>query len=219
MRKIWLLSSCLCALVSATASGADTARHAEGSRLVSSAFPCMTVDLPASFRYLGSHDFEIKPVAGGTRHLFAEIQGHRIIRLVVLQFESILPGSTETYRYRIDGPEIGGIRWRESQFAFSDADEIRQAPDHEVALTAAYLRGHGYTFPDSWMVERLATVPDPTRLHESIIFYMEDLAATGQPLSAFFHGDDETSAWGPIASPLQKRGLAALHIRDSCTGG
>ena len=205
MHKVWLITllACLTGVSAVSLAVADGARIVEGSRLVSREFPCMSVSLPDSFKFIGSHPFEIKPVAAGTRYIFAEMDGKQISRLVIFQFEGILPGSSEIYRYRVFGPEFAGIQWRESQFAFSNAEEVRENPRHETALTVAFLESKGYQLDDALMAERLATVPDPKKRHEAIIFYMENLASTGQPLSAFFHGDDETDAWHAVAAALQ----------------
>ncbi|HEV7783793.1 MAG TPA: hypothetical protein VGQ28_00570 [Thermoanaerobaculia bacterium] len=191
-------------------------RWARGRELVSTEFPCATFRVPAGFEYAGSHSFRIDGVSEGERHIFVQARRHKISRLVILQFEGILPASTETYRYPL-GTELWGLRWRENFFAFSNRQAVRKNPSDEAALTVSFLRSKGYRFDDEWMVWRMAAVPDPAKRHEAILFYCESVRASGHRLQDYVRGEESTDLWRRLSPELRQRALSGgLEVVSGC---
>ena len=157
------------------------ARGMRGGIFVSDALPPLRLTTGPGLAYVGSHPFRIGAIAEGERHVFAEAAGGRVRRLLVLQFESILPASTEEYRYRITNPvTLGGVPYRHSVHFYRTSDSIRESPDGELALTVEFLRRHGLTLPDEQAMDRYARVIGADRRHELLIFYHESLEDWGK---------------------------------------
>jgi hypothetical protein len=72
-------------------------------------------------------------------------------------------------------------------FAFSNREAAQEKADGEVALTAQFLEGKGFTVPDEWLVARYVT--GATRRSELILFYMEPLSGSGVRLVDLKDGD------------------------------
>lgn len=160
---------------------AASPRGMRGGVFVSEALPALRLTPGAGLVYLGAHPFRIGTIARGERHLFADRADGVVHRLLVLQFESILPSSTEEYRYRISNPvELGGIPYRHSVHLYRVSDSIREAPESELALTVEFLRGKRLTLPDEQAMSRYARVIGADRKHELLIFYHESLADWGR---------------------------------------
>ena len=157
------------------------ARGMRGGVFVSDALPALRLTPGPGLVYLGAHPFRIGSIAQGERHVFAEASNGVVRRLLVLQFEGILPESTEEYRYRITKPIVlGGIPYRHSVHLYRVSDSIREAPDSELALTVEFLKERGLTLPDEQAMDRYARVIGADRRHELLIFYHESLADWGK---------------------------------------
>ena len=156
-------------------------RGMRGGVFVSETLPPFRLTPGAGLVYLGAHPFRIGAIAEGERHVFADRADGVVHRLLVLQFESILPSSTEEYRYRITNPvELGGIPYRHSVHLYRVSDSIREAPGSELALTVDFLREKGLTLPDEQAMSRYARVIGADRKHELLIFYHESLVDWGK---------------------------------------
>ena len=178
-----------------------------GGVFVSDALPALRLTPGPGLVYLGAHPFRIGAVAEGERHVFADHAGGVVRRLLVLQFESILPSSTEEYRYRITNPvELSGVPYRHSVHLYRVSDSLREAPDSELALTVEFLRERGLTLPDEQAMDRYARVIGADRKHELLIFYHESLADWGR-------GGVETLAVDGIPRPEAAPLAAALSER------
>src|SRR6185503_6123770 len=141
-----VLSSAGCALAWSGSGDTAQARGMHSGDFVSPDDPPLRLRPDASWRYLGAADFDLEQVAHVERHHFVVADGARLERMLVLQFESILPGVDGFYRWEIQTPrELAGIPYQFNVFAF-DADEAaRERPGAEVAHTAQFLREHGLT--------------------------------------------------------------------------
>jgi hypothetical protein len=157
------------------------AREMRGGVFVSEALPALRLTPGPGLVYLGAHPFRIGAIAAGERHVFVDQTNGVVRRLLVLQFESILPASTEEYRYRITNPvELGGIPYRHSVHFYRLSDSIGEAPDSELALTVEFLKERGLTLPEEQAMARYARVIGADRKHELLIFYHESLADWGR---------------------------------------
>ena len=171
-----------------------------GRVFVSGALPPLRLTPGSGLVYLGAHPFRIGSIAEGERHVFADAADGRVRRLLVLQFEGILPTSTEEYRYRITNPvALGGIPYRHSVHLYRVSDSLRESPEGELALTVEFLRRRGLTLPDEQAMARYARVIGEDRTHELLIFYYEDLAGWGKGGLAELAVDE---GFRPEAAPL-----------------
>lgn len=198
-----------------SADGQTPLRVVEDRELRSSALPAMRLRVDSGFRFIADFEFRIGDVAAGHRFVFADVREDTVVRLIVAQFESILPTSDEQYRYSFDGmPRRAGMPFRENKFAFSHAAAARENPEDEAALTARLLAARGYHIADEVMTWRFLTVPDAARKHELILFYMEPLAPSGVQLSDLYAGDEETPLWRTLAGQLKARAERAFEVHS-----
>ncbi len=206
-----LIGGCSSGPDSGTGSGLRAARRVVGRELISSELPAIRIRVTPEFEYVGSFEFRIGDVADGTRYVFVDAPGRRVERMVVVQFEAILPESDEVYRYSFENAEvIAGHRFRSNPFAYSNVSAERENPSGEAALTASLLRDRGYELADEWMLFRFLTVPDQERRHEMIAFYLEPLSNAGLVLSEVYAGDQSTPAWHGTVGPLEGRARSAI---------
>lgn len=185
--------------------------------IVSTEYPCARITVRKPLKYLGRHPIEISGVATGERLLFIEADRRHVTRLWIAQFEAIIPGSTELYRYGFEHSiKIGGIAFNPTAFAFSNRKAAADNPADEAALSAKLLRDRGYEIEDELMGARFAAVPDPAKRHELIIFYFENVSSAGHTITDFYDGDSPKPMWHPIAAALMTRGLGSFQLVPGC---
>jgi hypothetical protein len=185
--------------------GQQPTRVVQGSEPISSDVPALRISLDSSFRFAGTVPFRIGSIASGERFIFVDAEERVVRRLIVAQFETILPTSRERYNYSFDQARtMAGYRFRQNPFAFSQSEAIAANPEGEAALTATLLKERGYRVDDELMAIRYLTVPDTARRHELIVFYMEPLGTTPFKLSDLLH--------------RQRRSDAGLAISGGFTG-
>ncbi len=192
---------------------APPARRVIDRKLVSDALPSLRIQLKQPFHYIGSFSFQIEDMAAGERFVFLETEGKNVRRMFVAQFESILPRSSEIYRYNFENAmKMGQHSFRHNTFAFSVAEARKEAPGKEADLTARFLEQKGFIADDEWMASRFLTLGDESRKHEMILFYMEPVASSGYHLSDFYKGEEETDVWKKLSAELRARSLEAFTI-------
>jgi hypothetical protein len=141
---------------------------------VSEQLPPLRIHVAAPMRYIGSFDFDLKAIAHVERHVFVEDTGGTVTRMLVLHFESFVPGVTDLYRYALADPrELGAATYGSSAGALSVRDERAESPEGEMAHTAAFIEGHGLVLPDRHAVARYARIIGDDRRSELLIFYHE----------------------------------------------
>lgn len=141
---------------------------------VSEQLPPLRVRVAAPLRYIGSFEFDLERIARVERHVFVEDAGATVTRMLVLHFESFLPGVDDLYRYAlVNARELGGAPYGTSAGALSVRDERAASPEGEMAHTAAFIAGHGLALPDRHAVARYARVIGDDRRSELLIFYHE----------------------------------------------
>ena len=129
------------------------------------------------------------------------------------QFEGFVPTTNEIYRYSFDNALVlGGHRFRQNTYAFSNRDAARDNPTGEASLTAQFLRNRGYVLGDELMMSRFVTVPDEAKRHELILFYIEDVESSGDQLREFYENEQETAFWVSLSEDLTARSLAAFTV-------
>jgi hypothetical protein len=182
-------------------------RGVRGGVFVSDAFPALRLTPGPGLVYLGAHPFRIGAVAEGERYVFADAANGVVRRLLVLQFESILPTSTEEYRYRITNPvEVGGIPHRHSVHLYRVSDSIREDP-------VDFLQERGLTLPDEQAMDRYARVIGADKKHELLIFYHESLADWGRGGVETLAVDGSPSAdAAPLAAAFVERARKSFTV-------
>lgn len=188
-------------------------RGVEGRTLTSTALPAITVRVSSEFTYAGRVEFQLGDEAAGERYIFVDAPEGKVRKLFIFQFEGFLEGSDNVYRYDFSrAMELKGHRFRHNTYAFSNAVEEREHPQAEAALTVKLLREKGLRYEDEWMMSRFVTVPDEARRHELILFYVENVSASGHRLAEFIEGDRETDIWKEISGRLKRRSLSSFDI-------
>lgn len=214
----WSVS--LCGSVPDTLAAQQPTRVVHGSELISSDLPALRIRVDSSFRFAGTVPFQLDGVASGERFIFVDAKGQVVRRLVVAQFESILPTSPERYTYSFEHAcTIAGYRFRQNPFAFSQTAAMVENPRGEAALTKTFLENRGYRVDDELMSIRYLTVPDTARRHELIIFYMEPLGASSFTLADLYtDAGDDTPSWRSLAGALAARARAPFTILPARPG-
>lgn len=200
--------------MSLTAPDSVVRRGMVGDVFVSTAWPALRMRVAAPFRYLGHFEFDLKHVAHVDRHVFADVRGHRVQRLIVLQFEGFLPGSSEVYRYPITSPiSLGGIPYRHNLYLFNAAADARRDPEAEPAHLETFLREHGLETADEQIMSRFATIVGDDRRHELIIFYDENLVDHGHSLAQLEVDDgDLRSEFAAFGDSVAQRSFKAFTV-------
>jgi hypothetical protein len=185
----------------------NAVRTVEDRTVTSSALPRLRIEVKAPFRYLGRVPFTIRNIAAGERFVFADLDGKRIHRMFVLQFEGFLPHSDEMYRYDFSqAREIAGFLWRTNAFAYAVAD---LEPDSEAATMHRWLAVQGYVVPDILLMHRFLTLGDERRKHELILFYLE----ASSDRSWLNDLEAETQRWQALATQLESRALNSFTVQ------
>ena len=199
---------------------ADEIRKVDGNTLISMAAPPVRIEVNKEFRYLGSFPFRIQDMAAGNRFIFIDGDANHVHRMFIVQFESILPESTEIYRYSFDNAILmEGLPFRHNTFAFSIQQDIKENPHAEVAMTQDFLQKKNYKISDEWMASRFLTLGDDSRKSEMILFYMEPISSTGYRLAHFYDGDSRTEIWEKISKDLDARSRNAFQLHPPGSEG
>lgn len=146
-----------------------------GGVFVSDTLPPLRLATDTALHYLGAHPFTIGDIASGERHVFVQAAADGVVqRMLILQFESMLPTTSRTYQYPITNPvDLGALTFQSLVVTYRVSDALRQRPNGELAGTVAFLRARGLTLPDVQTMARYATILDSERRHEFLIFYHE----------------------------------------------
>ena len=184
-------------------------RHFKDGVLVSTCRPVLRLRPDTTFRYLGSHPFRIRELAAGERHVFADLDGRRVRRLLLLQFEGYLDGVDGAYHYRMTNPvTLGGEAYNQNVYLFRSKGDL--AP--EGIATRAFLERQGLDWPDEQMMSRFVRTVDAARRHELIVFYNENVADAGYHLSDIADDGAIRPEFQSVADALTARSLGAFTI-------
>ena len=180
-------------------------RAVENNVLVSSADPRLAVRIGAPFKYIGVHDFDIRGIAGGTRHVFLDAKDRHINRMFIVQLEGFYPKTDGVYHYDLSGsPEVAGYHWRSNGYAFNLATTRRENPGNESAVTAEYLSELGYELPELILMWRSLTVVNEARTHEAILFLLESGEMHDLQMSDLVQDDNDTPRWREIQARMEQ---------------
>lgn len=166
----WPVLPLLCAALAACASAAH--------RVESPAEPAVAFRVDPALAALPPMRFPIEDKTDAERRLFVDARDGVVRRMLVLQFETVQPGSDFRFRFPSVPPRrFGPYVYRAGAYAYDDVLAADRAPGLEAARTRALLQQQGLQPPRYWHVARLARVADPDGMHEAIVFYMENADA------------------------------------------
>lgn len=169
MRKYWL-TFLLCLLAPV-----GPVHASEAHRIKSPAVPDAVFRVDATLNPLPLLQFPIKDQTDAERYLFVETSAGVVQRMLVLQFETVKPGSDFRFVFPSKPPRtFGPHTYRSGAYAYDDVAAATGEPTLEAARTRAALIKQGLQPPRYWHVARLARVADKAGLHEAIVFYMEN---------------------------------------------
>jgi hypothetical protein len=141
--------------------------------------------------------------------VFADLDGRRVRRLLLLQFEGYLDGVHGAYHYRMTNPvSLGGDAYNQNVYLFSSEDD----PAPEGIATRAFLERQGLEWPDEQMMSRFVRTVGAARRQELIVFYNENVADAGYRLSDIADEGAIRPAFQPVADALTARSLRAFTI-------
>lgn len=170
MTRWWFLPICLLVL-------SAPVRAQDAHTVASPAVPDATFRVDTRLTALPALRFPIRDQTDAERRLFVETADGVVTRMLVLQFETVQPGSDFRFVFPSRPPRtLGPHVYRFGAYAYDDAAAARE-PALEAARTRAALQAHGLQPPRYWHAVRLARVADTEGRHEAIVFYLENADA------------------------------------------
>ena len=165
----------------AVSSNAGAGRSLHGNRLVSLNFPFIKIDVDDQLHHVGILNFPLKKVAQVERYIYARAdEGGRVQRLLIMQFESILPGVKGGYSFQVtNATRLGEHDYQTNVGFFNFAQTIAANPGAEAEQTKAFFDQKGLKVDDDYLVARYARIADTEKRHELILFYLENLRDLG----------------------------------------
>jgi len=200
-------------LASASKYANPDARKVEGNVLISREDPRLALRLGEPFEYVGIHEFDIRGIAGGTRHVWVDAEDKLIRRMFIVQLEGFYPDNEGQYHYDLSrSPDIAGYRWRSNGFAFDLAQAREESPGNESSVTAGFLEELGYELPSLIMMWRSLTVVNEAKTHEAILFLMESGDQHNLSIEDLYQEDIDTRLWSEIQARLQTDFQATVEL-------
>ncbi|MFN2492303.1 MAG: nuclear transport factor 2 family protein [Pyrinomonadaceae bacterium] len=197
-------------------SNAGPGRSLHGNRLTSLKFPALTIDVDGQLRHLGILNFPLKSVAQVERYLYARTDdSHRVQRLLIMQFESILPGVTGGYTFEVENPtRIGNHDYQTNVGFYSFAQTIAANPGAEAEQTKTFFNKNGLKADEDYLVARYARIVDPEKRHELIFFYFESLGDLGFTRAELEQGGSRAAEKAKLFSEFAARALQSFKVVD-----
>ena len=210
MKRWSILLACLLALPGPS--------HAADAHMVASlAVPDATFHVDRHLTALPALRFPIRDQTDAERRLFVDAHDGVVRRMLVLQFETVQPGSDFRFRFPPHPPrDFGPHVYRFGSYAYDDAAAAARAPVLEAARTRAALQAEGLQAPRYWHVVRLARVADAEGRHEAIVFYLENADArypdgmtdVDEDGDGRLHADETARLWQALTRTLEVRPVA-----------
>jgi hypothetical protein len=184
---------------------------------VSTHDPKFEMHVTPDLKYIGKVEFDIDDTAHVERHHFVAADAGQITRMLVLQFEEMLPRNDDIYRWTVKKPKtIGNQQYQFSTFVFSVPKSVQDHPEAEIARTQAFLAEKKLRLADELAVARFARVIGEDRRREFIIFYNEPLRATSKSPDDVASDEEESGStpFENLSSELTERALASFTISE-----
>ena len=154
---------------------ATSFRTQDSTTLTLQAEPPLVLQIDPLFRPLKPLLFPIESLTDVDRRVFVHSDDKgAILRLVIVQFERVQPGTDFKFTYPSKPPaEFGAQIYRFGAYVHDDEAEAADAPAKEAGQTRALLLANGFKVPKVFRVARLARVADQNGATEIILLYME----------------------------------------------
>ena len=179
--------------------------------------PALELRIDGTFKPLGTISIVIANSTQAYRRIFVDADESSLVRrLVVVQFERVLPGVEFKFVYPPKPPaEYGGLTYRFGAYVYDDAAAAAKAPELEAGRTRAMLTGLSYKLPRLMRTARLARVAAADGSREVIIFYMEN-ADADYPLGPLAGADEDGDL--PLDAAAKEQILERLRTTVSPAG-
>lgn len=221
MRWTGLWSAMLALLLAsgtARATGPDSKRFVRNHTLVSRERPPMNMSLDRRLEHVGALAFDLGQAARVQRFVFASRdEGGVPARLVIVQFESILPGAKGAYTFGIENPTRLGAHDYQTQAGFFNFDEAAASrPGAEADRTRTFLAEKGLKVEgEDFLVARYARVVDPEKRSEIIVFYYENVRALDRTRRDLERGGAREKELEGLLRDVEARARRSFAIRDA----
>jgi hypothetical protein len=195
---------------------ATATRGIHHGMFVSSRDPQFEMRVAPELKYIGKAEFDLGDTAHVERHHFVAAENGRVTRMLVLQFDEMLPTNDDIYRWSVKRPHpLGNHVYQFSTFVFSTLKAAQTNPEAEVARTQALLAEKNLRLDDELAVARFARVIGEDRRRQFIILYSEPLADMSRRLEDVVSGDEDIRpAFENLATALTERALASFSIAE-----
>jgi uncharacterized protein (TIGR02246 family) len=201
---------------SAVSSNAGEGRSLHGNSLTSLKFPSIKIDVAEQLRHVGILNFPLKGVAQVERYIYARAdENGRVQRLLIMQFEGILPGVKGGYSFQVENAtRLGDHDYQTNVGFFNFAQTIAANPGAEAEHTKAFLDRKGLKVEDDYLVARYARVVDTEKRHELILFYLEDLRDLGLTRAELEPGGRRESEAAKVFNGFAARARQSFKVID-----
>lgn len=204
-------------------------RYFKDGVFISKSLPEMRIQFSQAFKYIGKNTFILYQIAQVDRHHFVDVLSDGSVgRIIILHFESFLPGIDQIFNYRIPDPSnqsgpdfhyspekvrIGDQDYIHNTWFFDAHANIRENPEGELVRTAQLFNENGVNLPRELQMSRYVRVMDAERKSELILFYMEPLKQTGYKIADFVEGGRGEKVFEEMSAALTKRsGAVFSHV-------
>jgi hypothetical protein len=162
---------------SASVSGQENLRTVKKNILKSEKSPPIRLKFNKKFKYAGSQSFILFDNSQVEQHYFVLADKKmNAKRIYTVQFESFLPGNTETYDYKIDDKlNLAGDDFMVDFIAGNIQYALDKRPDSDTARRWKYLKEKNYKLPAEVIGRRFIRLLDESKRSEILIIYQEDV--------------------------------------------
>jgi uncharacterized protein (TIGR02246 family) len=197
-------------------SNAGAGRSLHGNKLISQKLPSIKIDVDEQLRHAGILNFTLKKVAQVERYIYARAgEGGRVQRLLIMQFEGILPGVKGSYSFEVtNATRLGAHDYQTNLGFFNFAQTIAANPGAEAEHTKTFLDQKGLKVDDDFLVARYARVVDAEKRHELILFYLENLRDLGFTRAELEQGGARASEAQKAFNDFAARATQSFKIVD-----
>jgi len=191
---------------------AGRGRSVQRNTVISVREPVVRITVDEALPLAGILNFSLRNVAQVERYVYARAaHGGRIQRLLIVQFEEVLPGVRGGYDSAVTNPtRIGSHVYETGIGVFNFAESIARNPGAEAERTCAFLVENGLDPGGDFLVARYARVTDPERRMEIIFFYMENLRDLGLSRAEL----ERAPASDPALAEFRGRALRSFRVED-----
>jgi hypothetical protein len=206
----------VCLLFATSLIGADKVkRTVVNNVLTSDSLPRITISVEPSLKYLGKFDFNLRNIAGGERHVWAETSAGRVKRMFIVQLEGFLPNVDDYYKYPIRTPvKLGKHTYSHNLWFYNDDETRRADPPNEAGMTAKFLAERGLSLDSDLIMSRFARIVGEDKRNEIIFFYWENMRDHGLTAADFPKEEPVTPEHKKLAEEFFQRSLSAFSVRD-----